>query len=306
MTPEQARQASYGPWEFHTEKWELAYIKRIDATIAALKSAGVPVIWVGLPSQRGHQGQRRFVLSQRALPQPRREGGHRLCRYLGRLRRRGRPVLAARAGLRRPDPPPAHRRRRLFHQVRRAQARALCRARDPAHHRQPRHVGCVAGAGRCRPAGAERQAGRSRAASLGRTGDPADGGSRRAGRADRQPRAPAPAVDTTATRVLTKGEPIAAPSGRADDFSWPRGNVTLEPAVNDPAATPDSAARTAKPRRCRAHRRGGCPGRSDRRNQAGRRRAARGRARPTPTISSARSLGSAAAAAAGSDEQRPR
>src|SRR5215471_15353540 len=39
MTPEQARQASYGPWEFHTEKWELAYIRRIDATIAALKSA---------------------------------------------------------------------------------------------------------------------------------------------------------------------------------------------------------------------------------------------------------------------------
>jgi hypothetical protein len=42
-----------GPWEFHTDKWELAYTRRIDATIAALKSAGVPVIWVGLPSQRG-------------------------------------------------------------------------------------------------------------------------------------------------------------------------------------------------------------------------------------------------------------
>src|SRR5262249_381178 len=53
MTPEQARQAATGPWEFHTEKWELGYIKRIDATIAALKSAGVPVFWVGLPSQRG-------------------------------------------------------------------------------------------------------------------------------------------------------------------------------------------------------------------------------------------------------------
>jgi hypothetical protein len=26
---------------------------RIDATIAALKSAGIPVIWVGVPSQRG-------------------------------------------------------------------------------------------------------------------------------------------------------------------------------------------------------------------------------------------------------------
>jgi hypothetical protein len=53
MKATQARQADYGPWEFQSEKWELAYVKRIDATIAALKSAGVPVIWVGLPSQRG-------------------------------------------------------------------------------------------------------------------------------------------------------------------------------------------------------------------------------------------------------------
>ncbi len=47
------RQGALGPFEFHTEKWEAAYIRRIDATIAALKTAGVPVIWVGLPSQRG-------------------------------------------------------------------------------------------------------------------------------------------------------------------------------------------------------------------------------------------------------------
>ena len=52
-TPEQVRQGALGPFEFHTEKWEAGYIRRIDATIAALKTAGVPVIWVGLPSQRG-------------------------------------------------------------------------------------------------------------------------------------------------------------------------------------------------------------------------------------------------------------
>src|SRR5262249_34716383 len=51
-TPAQARQADYGPWEFQSEKWEQAYIKRIDATIAALKIGRGPVIWVGLPSQR--------------------------------------------------------------------------------------------------------------------------------------------------------------------------------------------------------------------------------------------------------------
>src|SRR5207253_196133 len=45
-------QTNLGPFEFHTEKWEAAYVRRIDATIVALKSAGVPVYWVGLPSQR--------------------------------------------------------------------------------------------------------------------------------------------------------------------------------------------------------------------------------------------------------------
>src|SRR5262249_309961 len=38
-------------------------------------------------------------------------------------------------------------------------------------------------------------------------------------------RAAAPAVDATVSRVLTKGEPVAAPGGRADDFSWPRGSA---------------------------------------------------------------------------------
>ncbi|MEA3025132.1 MAG: uncharacterized protein QOF91_417 [Alphaproteobacteria bacterium] len=39
--------------EFRTDEWAATYSKRIDATIQALKSAGVPVFWVGLPSIRG-------------------------------------------------------------------------------------------------------------------------------------------------------------------------------------------------------------------------------------------------------------
>jgi hypothetical protein len=39
--------------EFRSDEWAVAYNKRIDATIAALKSAGLPVFWVGLPSIRG-------------------------------------------------------------------------------------------------------------------------------------------------------------------------------------------------------------------------------------------------------------
>ena len=46
-TPEQIRAGALGPWEFHTEKWEAAYIRRIDATMAALRTAGVPVTGSG-------------------------------------------------------------------------------------------------------------------------------------------------------------------------------------------------------------------------------------------------------------------
>src|SRR5262249_10083673 len=39
-----------GTFEFHTDRWEAAYVRRIDAAIAALKGARVPIFWVGLPA----------------------------------------------------------------------------------------------------------------------------------------------------------------------------------------------------------------------------------------------------------------
>jgi hypothetical protein len=48
--PRQPPSASY---EFHTDKWAELYSKRIDDTIAALKTRGAPTIWVGLPAIRG-------------------------------------------------------------------------------------------------------------------------------------------------------------------------------------------------------------------------------------------------------------
>jgi len=44
---------TYRIHDFRADEWAVSYNKRIDATIAALKSAGVPVFWVGLPSIRG-------------------------------------------------------------------------------------------------------------------------------------------------------------------------------------------------------------------------------------------------------------
>src|SRR5262245_45254209 len=64
-----------------------------------------------------------------------------------------------------------------------------------------------------------------------------------------------PTTDPVATRVLTKGESIQAPSGRADDFSWPRGSaapvtepVALQPtpAAPAPAAAPPAPGATAQ------------------------------------------------------------
>jgi hypothetical protein len=49
------------------------------------------------------------------------------------------------------------------------------------------------------------------------------------------------AVDPTATRVLSRGDPVAAPSGRADDFSWPRPGTSANGA---PDAEPEPVALT--------------------------------------------------------------
>jgi hypothetical protein len=60
--------------------------------------------------------------------------------------------------------------------------------------------------------------------------------------------------DPVATRVLVHGDPIAAPSGRADDFSWPRhtsdnggsGDVEPDPAAPAPVAKGPAAKSDAK------------------------------------------------------------
>lgn len=46
-------QPKNGVLEFRSDQWAKVYSHRIDETIAALKSKGVPVFWVGLPSIRG-------------------------------------------------------------------------------------------------------------------------------------------------------------------------------------------------------------------------------------------------------------
>jgi len=56
------------------------------------------------------------------------------------------------------------------------------------------------------------------------------------------------AVDALAARTLVKGEPLAPPAGRADDFAWPRREIGREQAKGDTpvaATAPDGTVSTA-------------------------------------------------------------
>jgi len=51
--PPPPKRSPNGIIQFRSDRWAKVYSHRIDETIAALKSKGVPVFWVGLPSIRG-------------------------------------------------------------------------------------------------------------------------------------------------------------------------------------------------------------------------------------------------------------
>ena len=235
-----------GPFEFHTAQWEAAYIRRIDATIAALKRAGVPVFWVGLPAQRGPKASSDssylnelyraraekagivyvdvwdgFVDEQgRYSPQgPDFEG------QIRRLRSAD-GIYFTKAGA-----------RKLAHYVEReidrSEAnRAIPVALPPTI--EPAPATTKLGGPSARPlVGPVIPLTASTTAGAGGASEELLGG------------ALPVAADPLVTRVFIKGEPIAAPAGRADDFSWPRESapsVSTEP-LQPPPPPVASAAR---------------------------------------------------------------
>jgi len=248
LPPEQARQASYGPWEFHSEKWELAYIRRIDATIAALKSAGVPVMWVGLPSQRNTKPSAdSSYLNELYRSRAEKAGivyvdiwdgfvdeagrySPQGPDYEGQIRRlrSGDGVYFTKFGA-----------RKLAHYVDREIQRSTARGMPVA---LPLPADSSPQAPNAKPDGPARRPAAGPVVPLtAMQVAPEDliGGGRAGGSAG----------DTTASRAAGKGEAAGAPSGRADDFSWPRGTRKTPPpdaaALAAPEPTPDDSA--AKP-----------------------------------------------------------
>jgi hypothetical protein len=237
--PEPKRGAS-GVIEFRTERWEQIYTKRIDDTIAALKSKGVPVLWVGLPSIRGTRSTADAVYLNdlyRARSEKAGivyvdvwdgfvdEGGK--FTYMGpdfegqnRRLRSGDGVHFTKSGA-----------RKLAHYVERElrrymQNRALPLAM-PSGAPQPDNAANEPAA---RPVAGPVQA---------LTGAATTSEELLGGGVTRPVHS-----DPTATRVLVKGDPVASAPGRADDFKWPRGGGD---AANAEPLTPTAAAARAEP-----------------------------------------------------------
>jgi uncharacterized protein len=236
LTPAQVRQAAYGPWEFQSEKWEQAYIKRADATIAALKSGGVPVIWVGLPSQRDTDAAADSSYLNELYRSRAEKAGIAYVDiwagfvdeagkfspqgpdYLGQTRRlrSGDGVYFTKFGA-----------RKLAHYVEREIEHIVGNKSMPV---------ALPGLGLQAPDGkAGGPAQRPAAGPVVPLTETPVAPEELMGAAGA---IPAAATGAIMSHALTTGN---APSGRADDFSWPRGVVNVEPAAAELAA-PDTAA----------------------------------------------------------------
>lgn len=243
IAPERGKRVS-GIIEFRTEQWAQIYSRRIDETIAALKSKGVPVFWVGLPSIKGTRSTADAVyLNDLYRARAEKAGAVYIDVWDGFVDEGGKFTTNG------PD---------YEGQVRRLRSAdgvyfTKFGARKLAHYveREIRRY----------------MSNRSLQVSLpsGPAVGPAPSDGKPAARPLAGPVVPltvAPSAsdellggagsasargDAIATQVLVKGESVAAPSGRADDFAWRRGGDSAAPAAPVAAApvTPASAAPAA-------------------------------------------------------------
>ncbi|MBS0247244.1 MAG: DUF459 domain-containing protein [Proteobacteria bacterium] len=239
VAPEPKRQAkrSNGVIEFRTDEWAKVYSHRIDETIAALKSKGVPVFWVGLPSIRGTKSTA-DVSYLNDLYRARAEKAGAVYvdvwdgfvdeegkyttfgpDYEGQMRRlrSGDGVYFTKYGA-----------RKLAHYVEREIRRYMANRGPIALPMGPAAPMPSDGKPAARPLAGPVVP----LTTITSNTDQLAGGNAAAARAD-----------ASATAVLVKGDSVAPAPGRADDFIWPPGSE--RPKVEAPAAKP--AAAPAKP-----------------------------------------------------------
>jgi hypothetical protein len=219
-------------YEFRTEEWAEFYVKKIDATIAALKSSGAPVFWVGLPSIRGPKSTSDMLyLNDLFRTRAEKAGITYIDVWDGFVDENGRFTIHG------PDFEGQTRRlrvsdgvhftkagaRKLAHYLEREIRRVINRGSDlvalPTNEPQAPTPSTAPGAATARPL-----AGPVMPLTVSATA-----GQDLLGAAD-TPVVPGP---RGVTRVLVKGEAISPPAGRGDDFRWPR--RAIAPFGTDPA-----------------------------------------------------------------------
>ena len=215
-----------GLYEFREDPWVEFYSKKIEEMIAAVKSKGVPVIWVGLPAISGSKSTSDMLfldslyreaankagityvdvwdgfVDERGLFQ--RKGPD----FEGQIRqlRSNDGVFFTRAGA-----------RKLAHYVEREITRVLAARSGPIPlPTEPATPDINAMPGQAAP--------RPLVGPILSLTAPLLAADRLLGGAGTRPAA----VDALAARTLVKGEALSPPPGRADDFAWPRREVGSE------------------------------------------------------------------------------
>ena len=241
--------------EFRSEKWVELYSKRIDDVIAAMKAKRVPVIWVGLPPVRGTRSRTDVTFLNDLYKDRAEKAGivyvdvwEGFIEESGEFSQYGPDVLGQVRRLRSGDGTYFTKAgaRKLAHFVEREIKRLMNRALPvalPMPDDAPPKPGAPGPSGpAARPVAGP---------IVPLTGHaPAAEGLAGGGR-----QTDAPVSDPVALRVLVKGEAVAAPKGRADDFVWPKpaSAVAERDFVPEPAAT---AARPAPQQQEQQQRRG--------------------------------------------------
>ena len=225
--------------EFRTDAWSEAYIRRIDETIASLKTSKVPVFWVGLPPLRGEKSASDIpFLNELYRSRADKAGIVYIDIWDGFVDEDGRYVQSG------PDVDGQTRRlrtndgvyftnagaRKLAHYVEREIERWMSARAAPVVQSIPQEpkveepVRAGSSGLHARPLSGPIMPLMSES---GAQSDELLGGSARQ-----------PIADVLARKVLARGEAVPAPAGRADDFAWPRRDVA--PVGGDPVvATTD-------------------------------------------------------------------
>ncbi len=249
--PEKNARAGGGLYEFRDDRWVELYAKKIEEMIAILKSKGAPVLWVGLPAVRGQKATADMLFLNSLYRDAAGKAG---ITYVdvwdgfvdeaGRFLQQGPDFEGQIRRLRSSDGvyftrPGA---RKLAHYAEREITRLLAARSAPiALPTEPATPDANAVPGQPAPRPLAGPILPLVASSVGTDQLLGGPGSRPA------------AVDALAARTLVKGEALAPPAGRADDFAWPRREVGREQAKGETpvaAVAPDGtvAAPAAPPK----------------------------------------------------------